>query len=66
MLIVDVSEVKLPVEAKQNNIPPECGLSIDGVLKVSTTGQRSIHEGLALSFVTVDTRQNSCVELPRT
>jgi hypothetical protein len=30
MLIVDVSEVKLPGEAKQNNLPPECGQPIDG------------------------------------
>jgi hypothetical protein len=30
MLIVDVSEVKLPGEAKQNNLPPECGQLIDG------------------------------------
>jgi hypothetical protein len=29
MLIVDVSEVKLPGEAKQNNLPPECGQPID-------------------------------------
>jgi hypothetical protein len=27
-LIVDVSEVKLPSEAKQNNLPPECGQPI--------------------------------------
>jgi hypothetical protein len=31
MLIVDVSEVKLPGEAKQNNLAPECGQPIDGV-----------------------------------
>jgi hypothetical protein len=30
MLIVDVSEVKLPDEAQQNNLPPECGQPIDG------------------------------------
>jgi hypothetical protein len=29
-LIVDVSEVKLPGEAKQTNLPPECGEPIDG------------------------------------
>jgi hypothetical protein len=29
MLIVDMSAVKLPGEAKQNNIPPECGQLID-------------------------------------
>jgi hypothetical protein len=28
MLIVDVSAFKLP-EAKQNNLPPECGQPID-------------------------------------
>jgi hypothetical protein len=26
MLIVDVSEVKLPGEARQHNLTPECGL----------------------------------------
>jgi hypothetical protein len=30
MLIIDVSEVKLTEEAKQNNLPPECGQPIDG------------------------------------
>jgi hypothetical protein len=30
MLIVDVSEVKLPGEANQYNLPPECGQPIDG------------------------------------
>jgi hypothetical protein len=25
MLIIDMSAVKLPDEAKQNNLPPECG-----------------------------------------
>jgi hypothetical protein len=29
MLIVDVSEVKLPGEIKQNSLPPECGQPID-------------------------------------
>jgi hypothetical protein len=29
MLIVDMSEVKLPGEARQNNLPPECGQPID-------------------------------------
>jgi hypothetical protein len=29
MLTIDVSEVKLPGEAKQNNLPPECGQPID-------------------------------------
>jgi hypothetical protein len=29
MLIVDMSEVKLPGEANQNNLPPECGQPID-------------------------------------
>jgi hypothetical protein len=29
MLIVDMSDVKLPGEAKQNNLPPECGQLID-------------------------------------
>jgi hypothetical protein len=29
MLIIDVSKVKLPVEAKQNNLPPDCGQPID-------------------------------------
>jgi hypothetical protein len=32
MLIVDVSEVKLPVQAKQNNIPPECAGQDEGVI----------------------------------
>jgi hypothetical protein len=27
--IIDVSEVKLPGEAKQNNLPPECGKPIE-------------------------------------
>jgi hypothetical protein len=31
MLIVAVSEVKLPGETKQDNLPPECGQPIDGV-----------------------------------
>jgi hypothetical protein len=35
MSFVDVSEVKLPGEAKQNNLPPECGQPIDGVEMVS-------------------------------
>jgi hypothetical protein len=30
MLIVDVSQVKLPVQAKQYNLPLECGQLIDG------------------------------------
>jgi hypothetical protein len=30
MLIIDMSDVKLPGEAKQNNLPPECGQPIDG------------------------------------
>jgi hypothetical protein len=30
MLIVAVSEVKLPGEATQNNLSPECGQPIDG------------------------------------
>jgi hypothetical protein len=29
MLIVDTSAVKLPGEAKQNNLAPECGQPID-------------------------------------
>jgi hypothetical protein len=29
MLIVDVSAAKLAGEAKQNNLPPECGQPID-------------------------------------
>jgi hypothetical protein len=29
MLIVDMNAVKLPSEAKQNNLPPECGQPID-------------------------------------
>jgi hypothetical protein len=29
MLFVDMSAVKLPGEAKQNNLPPECGQQID-------------------------------------
>jgi hypothetical protein len=28
-MVVDVSGVKLPGEAKQNNLPPECGQPID-------------------------------------
>jgi hypothetical protein len=38
MLIVDVSEVKLPGEAKQSNLPPECGQPIDGGLPVFASG----------------------------
>jgi hypothetical protein len=30
MLIVDVSEIELPGEAKQNNLPPKYGQLIDG------------------------------------
>jgi hypothetical protein len=30
VLIVDVSEFKLPDEARQNNLPPKCGELIDG------------------------------------
>jgi hypothetical protein len=30
MLTIDVSEVKLPDEAKQNILPPECEQPIDG------------------------------------
>jgi hypothetical protein len=29
MLIFDMSAVKLPGEAKQDNLPPECGQPID-------------------------------------
>jgi hypothetical protein len=29
MLIIDLSAVKLPGKAKQNNLPPECGQPID-------------------------------------
>jgi hypothetical protein len=29
MLIIDMSAVNLPGEAKQNNLPPECGQPID-------------------------------------
>jgi hypothetical protein len=29
MLIVDMSEVKLPGKAKQNNLPPECRQPIE-------------------------------------
>jgi hypothetical protein len=36
MLIIDVSEVKLPVEAKQNNLPPECGQPIDSFGQVGS------------------------------
>jgi hypothetical protein len=32
MLIVDVSEVKLSGEAKQNKLAPECGQLIDGLM----------------------------------
>jgi hypothetical protein len=37
-LIIDVSEVKFPGEAKQNNLTPECGESIqvDGVKVVKS------------------------------
>jgi hypothetical protein len=31
MLVVDMSAVKLAGEAKQNNLPPECGQPIDEV-----------------------------------
>jgi hypothetical protein len=37
MLIVDVSEVKLPGEAKPNNPPPECGQPIDAGAHVHMT-----------------------------
>jgi hypothetical protein len=33
MLIVDMSELKLPDEAKQNNLPPEYGQPIGGVVE---------------------------------
>jgi hypothetical protein len=36
MLIVGVSEVKLPGEAKQNNLPPKCGQPIDVLLWSNT------------------------------
>jgi hypothetical protein len=35
MLIVDMSAVKLPGEAKQSNLPAECGQPIDQCEKVS-------------------------------
>jgi hypothetical protein len=30
MKIIDMSDVKLSGEAKQNNLPPECGQPFDG------------------------------------
>jgi hypothetical protein len=34
MLILDMSAVKLPGEAKQNNLPPKCGQPIDAGARV--------------------------------
>jgi hypothetical protein len=40
MLIVDMSAVKLPGEAKQNNLPPECGQLLD-----AGASAEAIHSG---------------------
>jgi hypothetical protein len=51
MLIVDKSEVKLPGEAKQNNLPPECGRPIDGASKTKawkTLSRRDKPESLQM------------------
>jgi hypothetical protein len=42
MLIVDMSAIKLPGEAKQNNLPPECGQPID-------TGDLSCWKNLSMA-----------------
>jgi hypothetical protein len=43
MLIVDASEVKLPGEAKQNNLPPKCGQPIDGWIICSSNGPKTYY-----------------------
>jgi hypothetical protein len=53
MLIVYANDVKLPGEAKQDNLPPECGQPIDGgwhwwpfcYYWASPVGMKSIHFG---------------------
>jgi hypothetical protein len=43
MLIVDMSAVKLPGEAKQNDLPPECGQPIDaGETKQNLKGDATV------------------------
>jgi hypothetical protein len=37
MSIIDASEVKLPGEANQNNLPPKCGQRIDGGINAMMT-----------------------------
>jgi hypothetical protein len=39
MLILGVSEVKLPGDAKQNNLLPKCGQQITGVEKFLNIGK---------------------------
>jgi hypothetical protein len=41
VLIVDISEVKLPDEAKQYNLPPECGQPIDTYQKMTPFPEKS-------------------------
>jgi hypothetical protein len=43
MSIVDLSAVKLTGEAKQNNLPPECGQSIDAGTYVDVTVSFQYH-----------------------
>jgi hypothetical protein len=45
MLIIDMSEIKLPGEAKLNNLPPECGQPIDAGDDVW---------GVEIAFIVVD------------
>jgi hypothetical protein len=69
MLIVDTSAVKLPGEAKQNNLPPECGQPIDvgettaDIMRKSYTGQLIDALYISTSFGHVDLttmRSNKC------
>jgi hypothetical protein len=46
MLIVDVSEVKLPGKAKQNNLSPECGQPIGGVNHLPGCKMLKIRRGM--------------------
>jgi hypothetical protein len=43
MLVVDMTEVKLQGEAKQDNLAPECGQLIDGVQISHVIYQRNLH-----------------------
>jgi hypothetical protein len=51
MLIVDVSEVKHPGEAKQNNLPPECGQPTD-MLKIPAVGYKIWSEDFWIRMAT--------------